>query len=160
MVIIMKNNKGFTLIELLAVIAILAILILAVTPMVTKFVVQANNLSREKTLSNLEDAAVTYALEHANNTVFIPNKCAVNYIVDKSHALNLPSGCTKITVKVDKLIKDGYYKDDASRVKRDKDVIIYKYKGDKKTTDECRNNSSDVCYNFDTKAYADESLLN
>lgn len=148
MVIVMKISKGFTLIELLAVIAILAILVLAVTPMVTRFVLQAHNYSNETVLKNAEDAAVNYQMENSKNSTFIPNTCAVTQIIDKNNVSSLSSSCRK-EVKVSTLINEGYLKDDASKLKKDGIVIMYKYK--------FTNDGKDY---YDTKAYAAESLLN
>ncbi len=60
----MKNKKGFTLIELLAVIVILGTLI----TLATVGVIKVMNDNKEKvgkfTLSQIEDASNTYALDH------------------------------------------------------------------------------------------------
>lgn len=60
----MKNKKGFTLIELLAVIVILGTLI----TLATVGVIKVMNDNKEKvgkfTLSQIEDASKTYALDH------------------------------------------------------------------------------------------------
>lgn len=146
----MKNKNGFTLVELLAVIAILALLVLIVSPMVTKFVINANNYSKETILKNAEDAAVNYALENSKKTTFISNNCAVNYIVTKDKSLSLPSGCNKVTVRVDTLINQGYYKDDSNKLKKNGIITIYKYK----------YTNSEGKELYDLKAYASESILN
>lgn len=145
----MKNKDGFTLAELLAVIVIIGILSLVVAPAVVKQIRNAQQTTKEQVLKNLEDAALDYALDHSKNSTFISNNCAVNYIVNKSNPLNLPSGCDKKTVSVNTLIDEGFYKDDSKKTKKDGIITIYKYK----TT----NNGKDF---YDLKVYVDESLLN
>lgn len=132
----MKNSKGFTLIELLAVIAVLALLVLISVPMIARYVRDGRNLSNDTTLKSAEDAAVTYALE---NRIFIKDDCAKSNIIDKI----VNDGCVN-KVSIQNLIKNGYLKDSASKLKENGEVIIYKYK----------NNG-----NYELKAYADKSLL-
>lgn len=137
-------RKGFTLVELLAVIAILAILVLIATPLVTKYIMQASETSKSKTLRNVEDAALVYAMEHSNNSMFIPNDCATS----DDNPNNLNSNCKK-NVMVSELIDKGFYKDDAKRLKRDGIITIYKYKS-----------TNGVKVNYDLKAYVPESIYN
>ena len=161
----MKVSKGFTLVELLGVIAILTVLILIAVPVVTKYVNNARVFSNEKILAQAEDSAINYGIENSKlladnpKSTFITNGCAINYILDSSNYTNIQAKCKK-TVSINTLINEGYYKDDASKLKKDGVVIIYKYKGDKKTTTECQSSSEDYCYNYEIKAYADKSLLN
>ena len=165
MVIIMKNSKGFTLVELLAVIAILALLILIAVPLVTKYVNNVHNYSNDTILSEAESAAINYGIEHSKiladqpTSTFIQNNCALTYTLNNSNYTNISANCKK-TVDIQTLIKDGYFRDDGNKLKRNGQVIIYKYKGDKKTTSECASSNEDYCYNFELKAYADKSLLN
>lgn len=137
-------RKGFTLVELLAVIAILAILVLIATPLVTKYIMQASETSKSETLRNVEDAALVYAMEHSNDTMFIPSSCATS----DDNPNNLNSNCKK-NVMVSKLIDDGFYKDDAKKLKRDGIITIYKYKYNK--------DGKEI---YDLKAYVPEDIYN
>ena len=161
----MKNNKGFTLIELLAVIAILALLVLIAVPMITRYVTNAQEFSNETVLKNAEDAALNYADQNSKRlatdpkSTFISNGCAITYTLDNSNYTSISSNCRKV-IDIKTLIEEGYFKDDGDKLKRNGEVIIYKFKGDKKTTSECTNSDLDSCYNFELKAYADKSLFN
>jgi len=161
----MNNSKGFTLVELLGVIAILTILVLISVPLVTKYINDARLFSNDKIIEQAEDSAISYAIENAkllaNNpkSTFITNGCAVNFLLDSTNYKNIQTRCRK-TVTIQTLINEGYYKDDAGKLKKDGVVIIYKYRGDKKTTTECQSSEEDYCYNYEIKAYADKSLLN
>lgn len=160
----MKKN-GFTLTELLAVIAIIGILSTIATFAVAPHLIKSKESALETTLTNLEDSAITYALEN----LFIPNNCAITYYMSESHAtFDKPSGCTidtdKLKVQVRTLISEGYFKDDAKIVDRSGYVYIYKYKEKKsKSFLECYNGNNfiekDECYNYDTKAFANKSLV-
>ena len=160
----MKKN-GFTLTELIAVIAIVGLLIVIATTAVAPWMISSKEQTAEMTLKNLEDAAVTYALDK----LFIPDDCAIDYIVDKDHPkFNKPSKCTlaasTFEIQVKSLIDNGYFKDDAKKVDRGDKVIIYKYKTKKpKSALDCYSGSNFIdkkeCYNYDTKAYAKESLV-
>ena len=160
------SDKGFTLIELLGVIAILAILILISVPLVTQIVNNAHKFSDESILKQAEDSAINYGMENAKlladnpKSTFITNRCALDYIVDSNNPFQLKTDCKKVVVSIQTLINEGYLKDDASKLKKDGQVIIYKYKGNKKTTGECLSSEIDSCYNFELKAYAAKSLLN
>ena len=160
----MKINRGFTLIELLAVIAILALLVLISVPLVTRYVNNARNFSNETILHNAEDAAVNYGMENAKlspndaKSTFIQNNNAITYTLDDNNYASLASNKKKL-VKIKTLIEQGYFKDDAEKLKRDGDVIIYKYKGSKKTSTECQSSNADSCYNFELKAFAPKALI-
>ena len=140
----MKKSSGFTLTELLAVIAILAILVLIAAPAVTKYIQNSRKTTNETILNNLEDAAVTYGLEHSSGSAFIANTCATT----SDNPNGLSSSC-KVNVSVQTLINEGFFKDDASRLKKDGNVTIYKYKHS--------SNGKDF---YDIKAYASTELLN
>lgn len=60
----MKKQNGFTLVELLAVIVILGILLTFVSVNVIKNIKSSKEDVGEFTLSQIEDAAKTYALDH------------------------------------------------------------------------------------------------
>lgn len=147
MVILMKKN-GFTLTELIAIIVIIGILSLIVVPNVVSYIRNAQETSKEEILRNVKDAALDYAMENSKKSTFIPNNCAVDYIVTDDKPLNLPSGCSRVSVSVETLVSNNYYKDDAKKLKRDGTITIYKYK--------YTNNGKDF---YDLKAYASENLL-
>ena len=165
MVISMNNSKGFTLVEVLAIVIVLALLTLISVPLVVNYVNKARNFTNEQTLKQAEDSAINYAMENSKlladnpKSTFITNGCAINYTLDSSNYSNIQNSCIRL-VSIQTLINEGYYKDDASKLKKDGNVIIYKYKGNKKTTSECQSSELDSCYNFEIKAYADKSLLN
>ena len=58
------KNKGFTLIELLAVITILVILAIVVTPLVQKQLTDAGNTIYESQIENIKSAAKNWAMDH------------------------------------------------------------------------------------------------
>lgn len=161
----MNNSKGFTLVEILGVIAILTILVLISVPLVVKYVNNARNFSNDQILNQVEDAALNYAMENSKlladnpKSTFIINSCAINYLLDNSNYNSINTNCKK-NVTIGTLINDGYIKDNASKLKRSGNIIIYKYKGNKKTTIECQSSENDSCYNFELKVYVDKSLLN
>ena len=135
----MKNSKGFTLIELLAVIAILALLVLISVPMITRYVRDARQFSNESILSAAEDAAINYGMENQRGSMFIKDSCAKTTPI--SSIVN--DNCIK-KVTINTLITEGYLKDSASKLNKNKEVIVYKY----------INNGK-----YELKAYADKSLL-
>ena len=161
----MKYNKGFTLVEVLAVVGILTLLLLISVPMVTNYINNARTFSNDSILKQAEDSAISYGIENSKlladnpKSTFIINSCAINYILDSSNYNSINQNCRKL-VTIQTLVDEGYLKDEASKLKRSSSVIIYKYKGNKKTTSECQGSDADSCYNFELKAYADKSLLN
>ena len=144
----MKNRNGFTLTELIAVIVIVGILSLAVVPNVIKQIKNAQQISKEEIITNVEDAALDYALENSKGSTFIPNDCAINYIVTNDRPLSLPTGCNNVSVTVDVLVKNNYFKDDAKKLKRDGVITIYKYKY-----------TNDQGTFYDLKAFASKNIL-
>ena len=89
MVIIMRKN-GFTLTELIAVIAIVGMLAIIAITAVAPLMVDSKTETKEMTISNLEDAATTYAMEK----LFISNSCAITTLLDESNvnSASFPNG--------------------------------------------------------------------
>jgi len=148
------KNKAFTLPELLAVIVILGLLVTIAGVNIANVMNTSKRQTNEMILKNAEDAALTYAL----NSMFIPNDCAVNDTINDSNVSSITSSCKK-TVTIDDLIKGGYFKDDANKLKKDGSVVVYKIKVSKKTTPECSSSTSIDCYNIQTQAFASSSIL-
>ena len=120
------KNKGFTLVEILVVITLLGILITFATTSVMRYVNDSRESAKEQTKQNLEDAALAYALKH---DIRIPDICALDYIVsdDASHKYKLKTGCTKESVKVQKLIDENLFSDPSDVLDKTGEVLFYKY---------------------------------
>ena len=118
----MKGN-GFTLSELLATITVLAILTLIAVSSVSKYISDSNAKANETMIKNLEDSAITYALDNEH----IANSCAIE---TKATSINqaMPSGCARIVKTVKDLKDKGYFTDASNKIKDDAKVLIYKLK--------------------------------
>lgn len=119
------KKKGFTITELLAVLVILAVLIIIGGRSVFKLISDSRKKVNEVTIKSVEDSALSYA----SKNVFIQDKCAINTLITDSNAssVTFPSGCSKVTVKIDKLITDGFFTDTKGVCTKSTNVIIYKY---------------------------------
>ena len=148
------KNKAFTLPELLAVIVILGFLVTIAGVNIANVMNKSKNQTNDMVLRNAEDAALTYAL----NEVFISNDCALDKEINDSNLSTISSSCKK-EVSIKDLINKGYFKDDASKLKEEGKVLLYKIKVSKKTTSECSSSTSIDCYNLQTKAFASSSLI-
>ena len=150
------KNKGFTLPELLAVIVITGLLVTIAGVNIANVMNNSKRQTNEMILKNAEDAALTYAL----NSAFISNDCAVSNVINDSNVSTefTDSSCKK-EVSIEALIKGGYFKDDAKKLKTDGKVVIYKLKVGKKTTPECSSSTAIDCFNIQTQAFASSSLL-
>nr|MBP3259008.1 prepilin-type N-terminal cleavage/methylation domain-containing protein [Bacilli bacterium] len=100
------NKKGFTLIELLAVIVILAIIALIVTPVVSNIISSAkkaaNARSVEGHVKNIEYAIIQKAFEEGTGDLGIYNVAAPGGALSASVDALLPDGdkitCEKYTI--------------------------------------------------------------
>ena len=133
------KDKGFTLIELLAVIVVLGILISIAATNVYKYINSASAETLKVARDNLNDAAVSYALNNVN----IVDDCALT-TTPTNFDVSLQNGCTKNLVTV-KILKDnGFFTDDKNICKETSEVLIYKY--------------HDTTYNtYDMKAFVPDS---
>lgn len=140
------KNKGFSLPELLGVIAILAVLILMASTNIFGILGKSKEQLNNESLKALKDAAISYALENKN----IPSNCAVESEV--TDTFNPPCSIDPeyFKVKIEDLINQDYFQDPSGNVKRNGEVIVYKYK--------YVNDKGIVQY--DIKAYVSESVLN
>ena len=83
----MKNNKAFTLIELLAVVAILTIISLVITPIIDKNIKKSKEQAYKTQIENIRMAAVAYY----SDNIFLK-----------------PTEETPITISLEQLIDLGY----------------------------------------------------
>lgn len=60
------RNKGFTLVELLAVIVILSLIMILVTPLVNKFITNSENSTYDFQIKTIEDSAINFTIEYGN----------------------------------------------------------------------------------------------
>ena len=131
------NNKGFTLVEMMAVIAIIALLGLIITPGIISIRNSVLESTLESRLSMIENAAKDYAQENIDEL-----KSSVTTTYDGSRSPN--ADCIYRTVNY--LINAGYLKSSNSYMGRD---------GDKENqiinpvTGESMNNRR-VCIRFDS----------
>ena len=131
------NNKGFTLVEMMAVIAIIALLGLIITPGIISIRNSVLESTLESRLSMIENAAKDYAQENINEL-----KSSVTTTYDGSRSPN--ADCIYRTVNY--LINAGYLKSNNSYMGRDGDKenqIINPVNG------ESMNNRR-VCIRFDS----------
>ena len=137
----MKNN-GFTLVEVLAVIVILGILVTFAAPNVFKYIDSSKESTKQQSLQDTEDAAITYGL-----TLFIPESCALTSKVTKSS--DIKSGCD-YSIKIQELIDKQLLKDTANVLDRNAKVYIYKLK-----TGNASAGEKEV---YEVKAYVPEDI--
>ena len=88
------NKKGFTLIELLAVIVILAIIALIVTPIVSNIIASARNSANARSveghIDNIEYAIISAAFNEGKDIGFMDN----NNITQANLTVSVPSNDT------------------------------------------------------------------
>ena len=97
------NKKGFTLIEMLVVIAIIAILVSIIVPVVgnsTKKAAAATNAA------NLRSSAATLAVEYLNGKLTVSETADATY----GNAITLPSTFTAPTAKTNGNLEGGDFK--------------------------------------------------
>ena len=136
------KNKGFTLVEVLAVIVILGILVAFAAPNVFKYIDSSKESTKQQSLKDTEDAAITYGL-----TQFIPDSCAVSSKVTKPS--DIPSGCN-YSITIQDLINKQLLKDTANVLDRSANVYIYKLK-----TGNVSAGEKEV---YEVKAYVSEDI--
>ena len=149
------KNKGFTLVEILAVIALLGVLITFATTSVLRYVNDSRKSATQTSFKEVEDAALSYGLK-----LFIPNSCAVSNIITKESELSLPSGCSKVTVKVSELINQNLLKDTSNVLDKSKSVVLYKHKTLKTghtNISDC-NTKPEYC-NYELKAFVPKDVV-
>ena len=134
-------KKGFTLVELLAVIVILSVLILIAGTNIFGAINKSRDKVGDLARKGIIDAAITYAV----NNYSMPGKpdymtCTVNHDVTSAS-----DTCTK-SIKVQKLIDEGYFNDSNGSCNKNATVLIYKYKSNDGKIIEFRANvPQDVC---------------
>ncbi len=112
------NKKGFTLVELLAVIVVLGIIITIAGISVTSAINRSKKSVNTEIESNLEDAAVTYAIDNGNNFSGICQDDCIN-------SNNCLEDCiTNVTVS--ELINAGYFEDNNGSCNSEKEIKLYK----------------------------------
>lgn len=79
------NNKGFTLIELIGTIVILSLLLLIISPLVTRSIKEGTNKADEQIKTNIELAAKNWA---SDNKGLLPSSKDENYKVKISELQN------------------------------------------------------------------------
>lgn len=79
------NNKGFTLIELIGTIVILSLLLLIISPLVTRSIKEGTNKTDEQIKTNIELAAKNWA---SDNKGLLPSSKDKNYKVKISELQN------------------------------------------------------------------------
>lgn len=133
------NNKGFTLVEVIAVIVILGILVTFAAPNVFKYINSSKESTKQQSLQDTEDAAITYGL-----TQFIPESCAISSKVTKPS--DIPSGCD-YSITIQELIDKQLLKDTAKVLDRSAKVYIYKLRS-----------TNEIKTTYEVKAYVSESV--
>lgn len=122
------KRKGFTLVELLAVIVILAILIAVATPNVIGLLNKQKESSTDIVVTNLKDAAVSYAKEQIALGKLHLSACKFEINAVNTATANLNKGGKCVTsYSVDVLKKNGTFEDKAGTCKTNGTVYIYKY---------------------------------
>ena len=103
----MKKNKGFTLIELLAVLVILSIIALIITPIVTNLIKDAREKAAKDAMEGLVDAVEIYYGRQVMKTDGTFNGNANLTLTFKSDGTVTPSNTTNIDTSI-VLEYDGY----------------------------------------------------
>ena len=93
------NKKGFTLIELLAVIVILAIIALIVTPIVSNIIASARNSANARSveghIDNIEYAIISKAFNEGTDIGFMDGTVNGNQVgIGAAYSISVPSNDT------------------------------------------------------------------
>lgn len=120
------NKKGLTLVELMAVIVVLAVIALIVTPNVLKEISKYHNKMYDTQINNIISAAKNWAIDEINEKhclICVPE----NNLVSNIDCNNGGEGCieskdpgSSTVVFLSTLIDDGYLKDDLENPKTGK----------------------------------------
>lgn len=150
----MKNNKkkeGFTLIELLATIVIVSLVFISTTFLVKNLIDKSNKDSKEITLKNIKESALTYTKEYKTDAGF--------WFEDKNDS-NIQYACTTIGMLINKGIlkesvlgtelEDGkkLSKDTSVKITRDTSTKVF-YKEELAFNDTDCYENSEINVNFD-----------
>ena len=141
------KNKGFTLVELIAVIVVLGVIILIGSTNVIGQLTGSKKNASKIAMKNLEDAAITYALDKYSipgKPDFMPNSCAIPYELT---AVEAEGQCLK-RVSVSQLIDLGFFTDSQNVCNKSSQIMVYKFKalnGDKYVYDFKAYVPDDVC---------------
>lgn len=124
-----KKNSGFTLVELLAVIVILSIIITIASSGVIAIMNKSRKNMAKEVQANLEETALTYALEHNHLetcSLSLSEEIYEDKNINNLESLELNKNCF-VRVRVDKLISEGLFEDSRGFCKKDGVVIVYRY---------------------------------
>jgi len=139
------NNKGFTLVEILAVIAIIGILAIMITPGVFSMRESVLESAYENKIAQIEAAARDYGTEHITEL-----KSPVQYVYDNSKQGS--SDCIYRTVNF--LINNGYLKASNSYAEEGVDNTDFT---DPRTNESMNGRS--VCIRFDNNSALKREII-
>lgn len=122
------NRKGFTLVELLAVIVVLAILIGIATPNVIGLLRKQKDKTTDIVLTNLNDAAVSYAKEQISLNKLHLSSCDFEIKDENTAKANLNQGkkCVK-AYNIGVLKNNGTFEDKQNSCDSNKEIYVYNY---------------------------------
>ena len=122
------NRKGFTLVELLAVIVVLAILIGIATPNVIGLLRKQKDKTTDIVLTNLNDAAVSYAKEQISLNKLHLSSCDFEIKDENTAKANLNQGkkCVK-AYNIGVLKNNGTFEDKQNSCDSTKGIYVYNY---------------------------------
>lgn len=126
------QKKGFTLVELLAVIVILALLATVAVPNVVSILKKEKQNTDEIAVTNLNDAAISYAKEQISLQKLHLNSCNFTIGDVNTAALNA-SGNNKCVVvyQVSFLQQNGAFDDKRKSCDSNANIYVYKYNNGK-----------------------------